>query len=137
MDGKVHGMTANAFMSVSLDPELVVISIKEDAKMLEMIKESGRFSVNILSEKQKKESMTFAGQIDNEEEIVFDELAGNPVLPGSLVQVSCEVSGEYVEGDHTLFIGGVKDICLEDGEPLIFSCGKYRRLNEGELQESG
>ena len=130
VDGKVHGMTANAFMSVSLEPKLIVISIKEDASILEKIKESQIFSVNILAADQQKESMIFAGQIKNNEDIPFEKLDGKPVLPNALAQLSCEVSGEYVEGDHTLFMGKVTDVRLEDGDPLIFSCGRYRTLNE-------
>ena len=67
VDGEAHGMTANAFMSQSLNPKLVVISLKEDTNMLKRIKESGHFSVNVLSEDQKDLSMIFAGQIKTEE----------------------------------------------------------------------
>lgn len=130
VDGEIHGMTANAFMSVSLDPKLVIISLKEDALMLEKIKASNHFSVNILAADQRNLSMTFAGQIDNSEPIKFEFLDGKPVLPNVLAQIACEVSSEYVEGDHTLFIGKVTDIKLEEGEPLIFSSGRYRSLQE-------
>lgn len=51
--GDVHGMTANAFMSVSLDPKLVVVSIGEKAKILNKIKESKTFTVNILAADQQ------------------------------------------------------------------------------------
>lgn len=125
----VHGMTANAFMSVSLDPKLVVISIGEKAKILNKIKESKQFSVNILAADQQELSMIFAGQI-KDKEVVFDRLDGKPVLPGSVVQIACEVSAEHVEGDHTLFIGKVTDIKIEDVEPLVFYRGRYRSLAE-------
>lgn len=125
-----HGMTANAFMSQSLHPKLVVISLKEDARMLHKIKESGQFSVNVLSEEQQDLSMIFAGQKEKDREIVFDYLDGKPVVPGALSQVACNVKSEYIEGDHTLFIGEVTDIGLRDGEPLIFSKGKYRTLEK-------
>ena len=128
VEGDVHGMTANAFMSVSLDPKLVVISIGEKAKILNKIKESKIFTVNILAADQQELSMIFAGQL--KKEVVFDRLDGKPVLPGAVAQVACEVSAEHVEGDHTLFIGKVTDIHLEDAEPLIFYNGKYRSLVE-------
>jgi len=128
VEGEVHGMTANAFMSVSLDPKLVVISIGEKAKILNKIKESKIFTVNILAADQQELSMIFAGQL--KKEVVFDRLDGKPVLPGAVAQVACEVSAEHVEGDHTLFIGKVTDIHLEDVEPLIFYSGKYRSLVE-------
>ena len=128
--GEVHGMTANAFMSVSLSPKLVVISIGEKARILEKIKQSKSFSVNILAENQKELSMIFAGQIKEHREVDFERLDGKPVLPGALVQIACEVSAEHVEGDHTLLIGRVTDIHLEDGDPLIFYSGRYRELEE-------
>ncbi|MDP4103905.1 MAG: flavin reductase family protein [Bacillota bacterium] len=126
----VHGMTANAFMSVSLDPKLVVISIGEKAKILDKIKQSKLFTVNILAADQQELSMIFAGQMKEDKEVVFERLDGKPVLPGSVVQVACEVSAEHVEGDHTLFIGKVTDIKIEDVEPLVFYSGRYRSLAE-------
>ena len=128
VEGDVHGMTANAFMSVSLDPKLVVISIGEKAKILSKIKESHLFSVNILAAEQQELSMIFAGQLKEHKEVVFEHLDGKPVIPGSVVQIACDVAGEHVEGDHTLFIGKVTDIHLEDAEPLIFYSGRYRSL---------
>jgi len=128
--GEVHGMTANAFMSVSLNPKLVVISIAEKAQMLEKIKQSKKFSVNILAADQQELSMIFAGQSKSQQEVAFDRLDGIPVLPGAVGQITCEVSAEYVEGDHTLFVGRVTHINLEDSDPLIYFSGKYRRLAE-------
>ena len=130
VDGDVHGMTANAFMSVSLDPKLVVISIGEKARILEKIKQSKTFSVNILAANQQELSMIFAGQLKEHREVIFDRLDGKPVLAGAVAQIACEVSAEHVEGDHTLFIGRVTDIQLEDAEPLIFYSGRYRSLTK-------
>jgi flavin reductase (DIM6/NTAB) family NADH-FMN oxidoreductase RutF len=130
LDGDVHGMTANAFMSVSLDPKLIVISIGEKARILEKIKQSKTFSVNILAADQQELSMIFAGQLEEHREVEFDRLDGKPVLKGAVAQIACEVSTEHLEGDHTLFIGRVTDIHLEDAEPLIFYSGKYRALAE-------
>ncbi|WP_243290931.1 flavin reductase family protein [Bacillus sp. FJAT-47783] len=128
VEGDVHGMTANAFMSVSLDPKLVVISIGEKAQMLEKIKNSQKFTVNILAEDQQDLSMIFAGQIKEKREVSFGKLAGQSVLPGSVAQITCEVTAEHVEGDHTLFIGKVTAIQIEEREPLIYFSGRYRSL---------
>ncbi|PFO05828.1 flavin reductase [Bacillus sp. AFS076308] len=133
LDGDVHGMTANAFMSVSLDPKLVVVSIGEKARILEKIKRSKTFSVNILAADQQELSMIFAGQLKEHREVVFDRLDGKPVLAGAVVQIACDVRAEHVEGDHTLFIGKVTDIQLEDVEPLIFYSGRYRSLAEDKV----
>lgn len=135
VDGEIHGMTANAFMSVSLNPKLVVVSISEKARLLEKIKKSGVFTVNILAEDQQKLSMLFAGQLKENHEVEFDRLDGKPVIPGALAQVMCEVAQEHVEGDHTLFIGKVTDIHVEeDGQPLLFYSGRYCSLEKEEAR---
>lgn len=130
-NGSVHGMTANAFMSVSLDPKLVVISIKENARMLPKIQESKTFTVNILAESQEKVSMLFAGQLkDKEYKVEFEKIDNKPAIKNAIAQVACEVSAEHVEGDHTLFIGRVTDIHLNDGEPLLFFNGRYCQITQ-------
>ena len=69
VDGIVHGMTANAFMSVSLNPKLVMVSVGEKARMLEKIQQSQNFVINILAEEQEAISRLFAGQSDERREI--------------------------------------------------------------------
>ena len=91
-DGEIHGMTANAFMSVSLNPKLVVISIDERAHMLEKIRGSKKFAVNILAADQQHLSMNFAGQLKEEIDIPFEELSGQAVLKGAIAQITCEVA---------------------------------------------
>lgn len=132
-DGEVHGMTANAFMSISLNPKLVAISIGENAKMLEHIKASDKFAVNILSDDQQKESMQFAGQLKEDYSVDFVTYKGLPTINNSLAVVTCDVQSQVVAGDHTIFIGHVTGVKLESTEPLLFSKGKYRALKE--LQE--
>lgn len=129
VNGSIHGMTANAFMSVSLDPKLVVISIGEKASMLKHIQQSGTFTVNFLSAQQQELSMLFAGQIKEKRHVTFGDLQGAPTIEGAIAQVSCEVASTYMEGDHTLFIGRVKNIHIEDGEPLLFFNGRYGALS--------
>ncbi|WP_039237194.1 flavin reductase family protein [Bacillus thermotolerans] len=133
VEEEVYGMTANAFMSVSLDPKLVVISIGEKAQMLERIKKSQKFAVNILAADQKELSMIFAGQIEEGKEVPFSRLGDYPVIEGAAAQITCEVSSEHVEGDHTLFIGRVTNIHLTEANPLIFYSGRYRSLEEEEV----
>lgn len=133
-DGEIHGMTANGFMSVSLSPKLVVISIGEKAKFLEKVSQSKKYTVNILAEDQEHYSRHFAGRPG--EAVDFEILAEQPVLKGAIAQLTCEVVSEHVEGDHTLFIGKVVDLRLEEKDPLLFFGGKYRKLTELETVES-
>lgn len=121
----VYGMTANAFMSVSLEPRLITISIDNKANMLDKIKKSGQFAVSILGEEQQDISMHFAGQKEKADGIDFDFRQGVPIVRGALAHVTCEVYDSHVVGDHTLFIGKVSDIGLRDGKPLAFYQGKY------------
>lgn len=129
VEGEVHGMRANAFMSVSLDPKLIVISVRKQASILAKLQSSQTFSVNILGEDQQEVSMIFAGQL-KDKQVDFNRLDGKPVIPGSIAQIACEVSGEHIEGDHILFIGKVTDIYVEDKAPLIYYNGKYGSLKE-------
>lgn len=123
-----HGMTANAFMSVSLNPPLVVVSIDERASMLGKIKESGSFAVNILAEDQQYLSQHFAGKPEEGTVVPWGELDGYPVLEGTVAQVVCDVVTTHVEGDHTLYICQVKAIQVEERNPLVFFSGNYKKL---------
>lgn len=127
--GEISGMTANGFMSVSLNPKLVVISIGHKAKFLEKVSASKSFGVNILSDDQQHLSRHFAGK-PGDELIQFNMLENIPVLDGVVAQIVCNVVAEHVEGDHTLFIGEVINLNIEDKNPLLFYSGKYYSLNE-------
>lgn len=131
LDGEVQGMTANAFMSVSLDPKLIVISVANKAKMNDSIKSAGFFAVSLLTNNQEEMSMYFAGQIKEKREILFKSFDGMPVIDGALATITCDVHNAHVEGDHTLYIGKVRDIALHEGEekPLTYFSGRYYEIN--------
>lgn len=133
VSGEVHGMTANAFMSISLKPKLIAISVGENARMLGFIKDSKQFAVNVLSSAQQNESKQFSGQLNLEHEVQFVPYMGVPTLVDSLAVITCDLHSEYVVGDHTVFIGQVTGIKLEEKDPLIYSQGKYRELKELEI----
>ncbi|WP_336863318.1 flavin reductase family protein [Peribacillus frigoritolerans] len=128
LEDEVHGMTANAFMSVSLNPRLVLISIGEKARMLDKINESGKFAVNILSEAQKELSMHFAGQIKENRQIEFGWINELPVIKNALANIVCKVHSKQITGDHTLFIGEVTELVISEGAPLAFYEGKYGKI---------
>jgi flavin reductase (DIM6/NTAB) family NADH-FMN oxidoreductase RutF len=128
--GEVKGMTANAFMSVSLNPKLVVVSIGEKARMNPIVKQTGKFAVNILARGQEDLSRLFAGQLKEEKKVDFQWVDGHPILPDALANILCNVHSSYVAGDHTLYFGEVTDILMKDeaGDPLLFFEGKYRSI---------
>ncbi|MBS4210259.1 flavin reductase family protein [Bacillus sp. FJAT-50079] len=128
-DEDIYGMTANAFVSVSLNPKLVLVSIGEKATINPLIKEAGTFAVSILNEDQEEFSAYFAGQIKEERNIDFDTFNGMPVLKDSLANITCKVHQTVIAGDHTLYIGEVTDLRMQDGDPLLYFGGKYKKLN--------
>ena len=129
-DSQIHGMTANAFMSVSLNPRLVLVSIDEKANMKRYVEEAGKFAISILSKEQQELSAHFAGQIKKKVEINFDRLNDLPIIKDSLVYVTCIVHNSIIAGDHTLFIGEVTEVSINDGDPLAFFDGKYKQVSE-------
>jgi flavin reductase (DIM6/NTAB) family NADH-FMN oxidoreductase RutF len=127
-EGDVHGMTANAFVSVSLDPPLVLVSVDNRARMNEVLPKSGRYGVSILSDRQEDMSQHFAGRPKEGVEVPFIEREGIPLIDGALAHLVCEVVDEHPAGDHTLYIGRVEYLDYHDGAPLLFYTGTYRNL---------
>ncbi len=129
-DDDVHGMTANAFTSVSLEPPLVLVSIANGAKMNERIKRRGRYGVSILAKAQEPLSRHFAGvRLKSPVDVTFTWRAGVPLIEGALVHLACTVTDSHLAGDHTLHIGHVDYLWHEPGEPLVFFTGSFRALN--------
>jgi flavin reductase (DIM6/NTAB) family NADH-FMN oxidoreductase RutF len=126
-DDLVHGMTANGFMSVSLDPALVVVSIATGARMHDILLRSGRYGVSVLARDQEPVSRHFAGRPQTAQ-IALVESRGTPLVDGALTHVVADVVDAHAAGDHTLFIGEVLHFEHRAGEPLIFHSGAYRRL---------
>lgn len=122
------GMTANTFVSVSLNPKLILVSIGNNAKMLGYIRQSNQFTVNFLSSEQKDVSMQFAGQLKETKPYEFEWLQSLPIIENSLATIVCNVYAEQVAGDHTLIIGEVTDFRQHQGEPLLFYQGQYRQI---------
>lgn len=128
----VHGMTANAFVSVSLNPKLVLVSVDHKATMKRYIENAGKFAVSFLNQDQKDLSAYFAGQIDEFRDIEFHWFQEMPTIKEALVNIVCELHDSIDAGDHTLFLGKVEGLEVRDGEPLAFFEGKYRELGNSE-----
>ncbi len=128
--GEKRGMTASAFVSVSLNPPLILVSVDRRAAMHAVLEEGGAFAVNILSQSQQLLSDHFAGRPDPGLRIPWHELGGLPVLGGAAAQLACTSHASYPGGDHTLFVGEVQAVCLSDKAPLAHFGGKYRGLGD-------
>jgi flavin reductase (DIM6/NTAB) family NADH-FMN oxidoreductase RutF len=128
---QVHGMTANAFMSVSLRPPLVLISIDRRARMGALLHEGTRFGVSVLEARQTGLSDRFAGRVaDDPPEATFEVVHETPLVEGALAHLVARVVRSYWGGDHSLFLGQVEFARYGDGRPLLFHGGRYERLIE-------
>lgn len=127
-EAAVHGMTANAFTSVSLDPPLVLVSISTRAKMDQRIRECGRYGVSILAGDQEPLSLHFAGATQQPDLVRFTWRKGVPLLQGALVHLACTVVDSHSAGDHTLHVGRVEQLWYDDGHPLVYYTGSFRSL---------
>jgi flavin reductase (DIM6/NTAB) family NADH-FMN oxidoreductase RutF len=126
---QVHGMTANAFMSVSLRPPLVLVSVDRRARMSHLLHEGVRFGVNVLEAGQASLSDHFAGRaVDGAEEPRFELVHATPLVEGALAHLVARVVRSYWGGDHSLFLGQVEFARYGEGEPLLFHGGRYERL---------
>jgi flavin reductase (DIM6/NTAB) family NADH-FMN oxidoreductase RutF len=132
--GRVHGMTANSFTSVSLDPPLILICVSHAAQLLPMLNRQKRFGVNILKNNQRAISEYFARTEESAE--TEKQLGiryrwtekGIPLLEDALVNLTCNVVDSHVAGDHTIFIAEVESVEIYDGEPLLYLRGNYRHV---------
>jgi len=137
LEGEVHGMTANAFASVSLDPPLVLVCVDHSTRSHAHLHAKKRFGINVLSEDQRAISEYYA-RVDRTHENAeteagarFDRTGqGTPMLRGSLAYVECRLHSAEVAGDHTIFIAEVEDVVVREGGPLLFFRGKYRKVGE-------
>jgi flavin reductase (DIM6/NTAB) family NADH-FMN oxidoreductase RutF len=124
--GQVHGMTANAFMSVSLDPALVLVSIDRRTKMCGLLYEGSRYGVSVLCEAQSALSDRFAGRaVDGGPEPRFEIVRETPLVEGALAHFVARVERSYWGGDHSLFLGRVEYARQHSGTPLLFHAGRY------------
>ena len=130
-----HGMTANAFVSVSLDPPLVLVSLGNRSNMHRILPGIGRYGVTVLAEDQEALSNHFAGRSVDGLHIPFIMRDGVPLLDGGVAHFVAQVIDTHPAGDHTLYIGCVEYFEWRDDKPLLFYSGKYQRLR-GESPKS-
>lgn len=137
LDNEIHGMTANAFASVSLDPMLVLVCVDHSTRTHAHMHAKKRFGVNVLCENQRAISEYYARpqrthqNAEAEAGARFDRTAhGTPMLYGSLAYLECRLHSAQDAGDHTIFIAEVEDVVVREGEPLLFFRGKYRQVGE-------
>lgn len=135
--GEDVGMTATAFMSVSLDPPLVMVSLREGSRMDDLLDEQPLWGVSVLSESQRHIAGRFAMKGRISDRLLFEDIpyvrgeaSGSLLVGGSLATLECRTEQRVTAGDHTLVIGRVLTarVPSADGGPLTYFNGRYRHL---------
>jgi len=131
-DGSPVGLTANSFNALSLQPPLVLWSLRSVSPTLEAFVAASHFAVNVLAENQVELSRRFASlNTDKFAEGLWSQgLGGAPVLGGCAAVFECEQHSFQAAGDHVLFIGQVLRLSEDAITPLLFQSGHYRMLGE-------
>lgn len=124
--GKMEGLTANAFTAVSLDPPLLLWNLQRSARSLPSFQSAGGFAIHVLGAHQHKLMQHFAKPAADK----FSDIAvtfgyrGIPILPSCLAIFECSTEKEMIAGDHIIFLGRIERISCDDGDPLIISRGQ-------------
>lgn len=140
--GEIEGLTVSSFSPLSLDPPLVVWSIRSDAPSASAFSEGQHFAISVLSVEQREESLHFATpQIDKfAGRAVAEGIAGCPLLAYALAWFECKTVSVAEHGDHLLIVGEVIRAAYREGDPLLFYSGSYResgnRLPDSKPQQA-
>jgi flavin reductase (DIM6/NTAB) family NADH-FMN oxidoreductase RutF len=129
------GATANAVISVSLDPPLMLASLDRGTRTLTAVREAGAFGISVLRAEHADLARSFASRAPHTEkwhEIPSTDRAGVPILDDALAWVACGLKETHEEGDHVLLIGDVRELGAAEGDPLVFHGGSYRGLGTSE-----
>ena len=131
-NGEIYGMTANAVTSLSLKPPLVLVAVDKTAAMHASLTASRSFAINILRADQEALSRRFAMRGPKEVNDLkwIKAASGAPILADALAYVDCRLAEILPGGDHDIFIGEILAGDSREGAPLLYYCGKYRRLAE-------
>ena len=129
--GELFGLTVTAFTSVSLEPPIVLICIRNESTATEMFKRTKRFCVNILAEEQRPiaEKFSLTGEAGRFNGLDFQiGKQGSPIINGCLGYIDCRITHFLTEGDHTIFFGMAVDVAAEDKRPLLYMNRNYVKL---------
>ncbi|MEU5087423.1 flavin reductase family protein [Streptomyces sp. NPDC021356] len=135
--GEDVGMTATAFLSVSLDPPLALVSLREGSRMDDLLAEQPLWAVSVLTESQRHIAGRFAMKGRISDRLLFEdipyvrgEVSGAPLVGGALATLELRTEQRVPAGDHTLVVGRVLSARLPsaEGGPLLYFRGRYRHL---------
>lgn len=127
-EGAEHGMTANSFTSVSLEPPLVLVCIDNNARMSRLIERGMQFGLSILASDQENISRHFSGRPQPGCVAQFVWYRGVPFIAGAAALFLCRATDSRVAGDHSVCIAEVEHFERTSRPPLVFSGGSYTSL---------
>jgi flavin reductase (DIM6/NTAB) family NADH-FMN oxidoreductase RutF len=132
-DGEAAGITVNSFLPVSIDPPLVLVSLRRESTVVHHLGVGDRYGVNVLSEAQQHLGAHFAGSPVQNLSLHFEHHRGIPMIPGSLAHVVARVVDVHEAGDHFLYIAEIEYLWQgAESQPLIFYSGRYKQLHAHE-----
>jgi flavin reductase (DIM6/NTAB) family NADH-FMN oxidoreductase RutF len=127
------GLTANAVVSLSLEPPLMLACIDRGSRTLRAVEAAGRFGISVLGAGDEEIARAFATKAPQEEKwagVAWKKVADVPVLEDAEVRVACELENVIAGGDHMIVTGVVLEVEASDGPPLVFYDGAYRPLTD-------
>lgn len=135
VDGRPVGMTAQSFVSLSLDPPLVMFCPASSSVTWSTISAGGTVGINILSRKQEHLSRRFAARdVDRFAGVKWSEgpVTGSPILAGAHAWVDSSIEDIYPGGDHLIVVCRVLALAAsaDTEHPLVFYCGQYADIGD-------
>jgi flavin reductase (DIM6/NTAB) family NADH-FMN oxidoreductase RutF len=129
-DGTPHGLTVNAFCSLSLTPPLVLVAVDRVCSLLETFEKSGHFALNFLSQSQRDLSVRFSEIPEGRFTGVSwsPGVEGAPLLDGVIGSIECRTTRIIDAGDHRALIGEVIAATVGEGDPLVFFRSMYTMI---------
>lgn len=132
-EGKRNGLTATAFCSVSAAPPQILICVNRSASAEPLIAGTGHFVVNFLAERHDARARRFStAKLDSD--VRFSDIpwmamcSGSPVMADAVVALDCAVARRMESGTHAIYLASVLDVRINEGPPLVYQDGAYRRI---------
>ncbi len=125
--GEPRGMTVSAFLFLSFEPALILVSLANGTPTLGTVKRRSIFGVSVLGVDQQELSDRFAGEEEGRFEGVAHQVlpSGAVMMGGAIACLECTVQQQLVLGDHTVLVGEVQSATFREGRPLLYYRGKY------------
>ena len=131
-NGQRGGQTAVTISSATMDPPTMLVCIRQEVAVTELIKSSQAFAISFLADTQASIARQFSKEgssaITAEDDRWYSAKTGAPMLKSALSSFECELTQVLPCGSHSLFFGRVVSMMTNDGDGLLYGDGFFRRL---------